>query len=100
MGQWKKSVMEQEVVYVALADPETRKPILVFFEVVAPSESQHALGLKKAIINKCVIERIAFLSSDGALVNCRKYSGLSDYFKRITLGYHLSCALVIGLSWP
>ena len=45
-----KSVTEQEVVYVAFADPETGKATLAFFEVVATSESQDAPGLKKAII--------------------------------------------------
>ena len=33
-----KSVTEQEVVHVAFADPETRKPTLAFFKVGAPSQ--------------------------------------------------------------
>ena len=33
-----KSVTEQEVVYVAFADPEIRKPTLAFFKVGAPSQ--------------------------------------------------------------
>ena len=36
-GSTDKSVTEQEVVYVAFADPETGKPTLPLFEVVAPS---------------------------------------------------------------
>ena len=38
--------MEQEVVYVAFADPEIGKPTFVFLAVVALSESQDAPGLK------------------------------------------------------
>ena len=41
----------EKYVYVAFADPETGKRTLVFFEVVAPSKSQNAPGLKKATIN-------------------------------------------------
>ena len=33
-----KSVTEQEVVYVAFADPEIRKLTLAFFKVGAPSQ--------------------------------------------------------------
>ena len=39
-GSIDKSVSEQEIVFVAFADPETRKPSFVFFEVIAPSKSQ------------------------------------------------------------
>lgn len=39
-GSIDKSVSEQEIAYVAFADPETRKPSFVFFEVIAPSKSQ------------------------------------------------------------
>ena len=45
MGQW-TSVMKQEVVYVAFADPEIGKPTFVFLAVVALSESQDAPVLK------------------------------------------------------
>ena len=47
-GSKDKSVMEQEVAYVAFIDPETGKPALVFFEVVAPSKNKDALGLKES----------------------------------------------------
>ena len=40
-----------KVCLCCFADPETGKPTLVFFEVVAPSKSQDAPGLKKATIN-------------------------------------------------
>ena len=39
-GSIDKSVSEQEIVFVAFADPETRKPSFVFFEAIAPSKSQ------------------------------------------------------------
>ena len=39
-GSIDKSVSEQEIVFVAFADPGTRKPSFVFFEVIAPSKSQ------------------------------------------------------------
>ena len=45
-GSVEKSGMEQEVVYVAFADPEIGKPTFVFLAVVALSESQDAPGLK------------------------------------------------------
>ena len=47
-GLTEESVTEQEVVYVAFADPETGKQTLAFFEVVTPSESQDAPGLKES----------------------------------------------------
>ena len=33
------------------ADPETFKPTLAFFEVIAPPDSQDAPGLKQSIID-------------------------------------------------
>ena len=87
-GSTDKSVAEQEYVFVAFADPETGKPALAFFEVVTLSESQDAPGLKKAIINtfkrnslEFVTEKIVFLSSDGAWVNCGKHSRLIKLFQ-------------------
>ena len=78
-----KSVTEQEVVYIHFADPEAGKATLAFFKVIAPSKSQDAPGLKKAIIGtfkrnslESVIEKIAFLSSDGASVNFGRHSEL------------------------
>ena len=82
-----KSAMKQEVVCVTFADPETGKPTLPFFEVAAPPESQDAPGLKKAITDtfkrnslESVIQKIIFLSSESALVNCGKHSGLIQLF--------------------
>ena len=67
-GSTGKCVTEQEVVYVAFADPGTGKATLVFLEVVTRPEIQDVPGLKKAIINtfkrnslEFVIEKIVFL---------------------------------------
>ena len=43
------SVIEPEVLYVIFTDPETFKPTMKFFEVVATADSQDAPGLKNAI---------------------------------------------------
>ena len=84
-GSTGKSFTEQEVVYVAFADPETGKPTLPFLEVVAPSESQDAPGLKKAIIDafkrnslESVVLKIIFLSSGNF---CGKHSGFIKLFQ-------------------
>ena len=82
-GSTDKGIVEQEVLYVIFADPETFKPTLAFFEVIAPPDSQDTPGLKQSIIDVFIkhslehlIEKIVFLSSDGASVNCGKNSGL------------------------
>ena len=43
------SVIEQEVLYVTFTDPETFKPTMKFFQVLAPIDSQDVPGLKNAI---------------------------------------------------
>ena len=48
-GSTDNSVIEQEVLYVIFTDPETFKPTMKFFEVLAPADSQDAPGLKSAI---------------------------------------------------
>ena len=87
-GSTDTSIIEQEVVYVIYTDPETHLPVLKFFRVVAPSVSQDAPGLKQAIIAafkenslESALEKIVFLSSDGASVNCGKNSGLIRQFQ-------------------
>ena len=82
-GSTDNSVIEQEVLYVIFTDPETFKPTMKFFEVVAPADSQDAPGLKNAIFAtfhkhslESVLSKIVFLSSDGASVNSGKDSGL------------------------
>ena len=49
-GSTDNSVIEQEVLYVIFTDPETFKPTMKFFEVVAPADSQDAPGLKNPIL--------------------------------------------------
>ena len=44
------SIIEQEVWYVIFTNPETFKPAMKFFEVVAPADSQDAPGLKNPIL--------------------------------------------------
>lgn len=86
-GSTDKSIMEQEAIYVTFVDPDTLLPVLKFFNVVVP-ESQDAVGIKNAIIS-CfeqhgladVIEKIVFIGSDGASVNCGKNSGLVKQFQ-------------------
>ena len=103
-GSMDKSVMEKYV-YVAFADPETGKPTLVFFEVVAPSKSQNAPGLKKATINtfqrnyfESVIEIVFFRQTVLQWI-AENILSWSNYFKLITLGYNLSGVSALGLSW-
>ena len=75
------SATEQDVTYIVFSDPNVLKPMLSFFEVAALDDSQDVTGLKNAIIGtikhlNSVLNKIAFLSSDGANVNCGKESGL------------------------
>ena len=51
-GLTENSITEQQVLYVTYTDPETLKPAMKFFEVVAPSDSQDAPDLKQAIFAK------------------------------------------------
>lgn len=60
-------------------DPDALKPVLSFIEVIALDESQDATGLKNATIGafkrnnlNSVLNKITFLSSEGANVNCGK----------------------------
>ena len=87
-GSTDKSVTEQEVIFVIFVDPEKNLPVMKFFEVAAPENSQDAIGLKSAIISafqrqglEFVIERMVFLSSDGASVNSGSKSGLIRLFQ-------------------
>ena len=87
-GSTDTSITEQEVIYVIFADPDSFRPILAFFEVAALTESQDAVGLKQAIqlsfkSNKLshVLDKIVFLSSDGASVNSGQSSGLISLLK-------------------
>ena len=82
-GSTDNSIIELEVLYVIFTDPETFKPTMKFFEVIARADSQDAPGLKNAIFAtfhkhslESVLSKIVFLSSDGASVNSSKDSEL------------------------
>ena len=77
-----------QVIFVIFVDPEKNLPVMKFFEVAAPRHSQDAIGLKSAIISaferqglEFVIERMVFLSSNGASVNSGSKSGLIRLFQ-------------------
>ena len=84
-----KSFTEQEVVYVVFADLESGKLSFIFFKVVAPSDSQDAPGLKKAITDsftrnllETIIGKLDFLSSSSTSANLGKNLGLIKLFLR------------------
>ena len=87
-GSTDKSITEQEVVYVIFTAPKTHLPVLKFFHIIASSVSQDAPGRKQAITDyfnenllESALEKIVFLSSDEASVNCGKNSGLIKLFQ-------------------
>ena len=87
-GSTENSITEQEVVYVIFTDPETHLPVLKFFHIIVSSVSQDAPILKQALTDlfkenslELALEKIIFLSSDGASVNCGKNSGLIKLFQ-------------------
>ena len=82
-GSTDNSVIEEEILYVIFTDPQTFKPTMKIFEVVAPADSHDAPGLKNAIFATfhkhslgSVLSKIVFLSSDGVSVNSGKDSGI------------------------
>ena len=83
-GSTDKGIVEQEVLYLIFTDPET----LTFFEVIVPQDSQEAPNLKQSIIDafskhslEHLVEKIMFLASDGASVNCVNNSELIKLFQ-------------------
>ena len=90
------SITEQEVVYVAYADPDSFQPCLKFFHLASPKDSQDAHGLKECILSafkdhgmKDLIPKMVFLASDGASVNSKKKNQASSgHFKKIFPGFH------------
>ena len=69
-------------------DPDTLLPVLKFFNIATPELSQDAVGLKEAIKNafkeknlESVLDKMVFLSSDGASINSGKKSGLIRMFQ-------------------
>ena len=72
---------------MVFTDPETHQPTMKFLEVET-AESHDAPGLKEAIVKafkshnlESVLEKLVFLSSDGASVNCGSKSGLIKLFQ-------------------
>ena len=83
-----KSITEQELIYVIYVDPDTNLPVMNFFEIAAPENSQDVPGLKEVIISAfsshgldSALKEMIFLSSDGALVNSRLNSRLIRFFQ-------------------
>ena len=71
-----KSITEHEVIYIVDVDLDTDLPVMNFFEITAPENSQDAPGLKEAIISALsrhsldsAFKKMVFLSSNGASVN-------------------------------
>ena len=87
-GSTDKSITEQEVVYIIFTDPETHLLVLKFFHIIVPSINQDTPGLKQAITDsfkenslESALEKIVFLSSDRASVQCGKNSGFIKSFQ-------------------
>ena len=49
-----KSLTKQEVIYAICIDPDTNLPMMNFFEIAAPENSQDVPGLKEAIMSAFV----------------------------------------------
>ena len=82
-GSTKRSVIEQEVVYVTFTNAETFQRCLQFSECIAPKQSQDASDSKDFIKNafkghnlETVLHRVVFLWLVNASVNTGKNSGL------------------------
>ena len=77
-----------EVVYVFFVDPDTTEPTLTFFECLGLEDSQDANdifeGIKKAFEKRnllALLDKLIFLSADGASVTSGKKSGLISLFR-------------------
>ena len=89
-GTTDTGITEQEVVYVFFIDPETIERTLTFSECQGLERSQDANGIldnKKVEFEKfnlfcsSLLDKVLFLSSDGASVNSGKKSGLISLFR-------------------
>ena len=76
------------IVYVFFVDPDTIEPTLTFFECLGLESSQDAndiLDALKVAFEKfnlsSLLDKVVFLSSDGAYVNRGKISGLISLFR-------------------
>ena len=81
------SITEQEVVHIFFLNLDTMKPTFSFFECLRLEEDQDANGIFdaiKAVFEKhnlsSLLEKLIFLSSDGASVNSGEKSGLLSLF--------------------
>ena len=87
-GTTDTSIIEQEVIYIFFVDPDTMESTLTFFECLGLESSQDANGMLEAIKAafekynlSTLLNKMIFLSSDGASVNSGKKSGLVSLFK-------------------
>ena len=82
------SITEQDVVYAFFVDSDTMEPTLTFFECLGFEYSQDpnsiVEAIKKAFAKRhlwVLLDKLNFLSSDGASVNSDKKSGLISLFR-------------------
>ena len=87
-GTTDASITEQEVVYVFFVDPDTMEPTLTFSKCLGLADIQHANSIFEAIMKAfekrdllALLDKLIFLSSDGASVNSTKKSGLISLFR-------------------
>ena len=87
-GSTDKSITEQEIIYIISVDPDTNMPMMNFFKIATPENSEDAPGSKEDIISafsrhglNSAIKKMVFLSSDGASVNSGSNSGLIRLFQ-------------------
>ena len=87
-GSTNKSITEQKVIYIIYVNLKTNLPVIKFFEIAAPENSQDAPGLKEAIISAfsghglySSLKKMVFFSSDGASINSDSNSRLIRLFQ-------------------
>ena len=86
-GTSETSITEPEVAYIFFVDPDTIELTLTFFECLGLPSSQDANGIVDAIrvafenFNfSSLLDKLVFLSSDGASLNSGKKWGLISLF--------------------
>ena len=94
-----------EAVYVFFADPDTMEPTLTFLKCLGLEDSQDATSIfeaiKKAFEKRyllALLDKFAFLWSDGASVNSGKKSGLKSIFSEETEWVIYSVSVTV-LNW-
>ena len=112
-GTTDTSITEREVVYVFFIDLDTMQPKLELFECLGLDSSQDATGIFDAMIAayqkhdlSSLLQKIIFLSSDGASVNSGHKSGLVSLLHEdrewVTFiwcfSHRLELALKVGLK--